>query len=232
MNRMKKEVGMGHANKEMGMGHANKEMGMGHPTKEMGMGHPNKEMGMGMDKEYGQPEDQMQQPADQQADMEAQFDQMAQAAPQPQKPFTIKVIDRMVKTINQMMSKLSDEDVPELTFDAGEAAKGGKFDQALPADVFITLVAITQLLEMVGGGEFADKYSFDPYTAVTDTDLRKMTAQIERMMKDKKFIAGIKDMTEGEEMAGDEGPRDVSPEMAPAPNEMTDEDEALASAMA
>ena len=171
-------------------------------------------------------------PADPQADMEAQFEQMAQSAPQPEKPFTIKVIDRMVKTLNKMMSTLSDQDVPEITFDAGEAAKGGKYDQALPADLFITLVAITQLLEMVGGGEFADKYSFDPFTAVTDTDLRKITAQIERIMKDKKLIEGIKELSEGEQLDDTEAPQDPSAEMAPAPTEMTDEDQELASAMA
>ncbi len=196
-----------------------------------------KEYGM---PEYGRPEAQMeaedpmaeQPPADPQADMEAQFEQMAQSAPQPEKPFTIKVIDRMVKTLNKMMSTLSDQDVPEITFDAGEAAKGGKYDQALPADLFITLVAITQLLEMVGGGEFADKYSFDPFTAVTDTDLRKITAQIERIMKDKKLIEGIKELSEGEQLDDTEAPQDPSAEMAPAPTEMTDEDQELASAMA
>jgi hypothetical protein len=198
----------------------------------------------GMKKEYGQPEGDMPQAdqmapeaapapeaADPQMEMEDQFQQMAQAAPQPEKPYTVKVIDRMVKTLNKMMSKLSDEGVPEITFDSGEA-KGGKFDQALPAELFITLVAITQLLEMAGGGEFADKYSFDPYTAVSDTDLRKITAQLERMSKDKKFIEAIKEMSEGEDLAGDEGPTDEQADMAPAPAEMTEEDQELASSMA
>lgn len=193
-------------------------------------------------KEYGQPQEEVPAappqgaeaapaaPADPQAQMEDQFNQMAQSAPQPEKPFTVKVINRMVQTLNKFMGKLSD-DVPEITFDPGET-KGGKFDQALPADLFITLVALTQLLEMVGGGEFAAKYSFDPYTSVTDTDIRKMTAQIERMSKDKKLIEGIKEMSEGEQIEGDEGPDDAGTQMAPAPTEMTAEDQELASAMA
>jgi|TARA_R100001129_G_scaffold161909_1_gene127001 hypothetical protein len=199
----------------------------------------------GMKKEYGQPQGDM--PAEQpmpeggeapapapdpQMEMEQQFQQMADAAPQPEKPFTVKVIDRLVKTLNKLMSSLSDADAPDLTFDPGEDVKGGKFDKALPADLFITLVAVTQLLEMVGGGEFASKYGFDPYTAVTDTDLRKITAQLERMAKDKKFMEAIKEMAEGEDMAGDEGPQDDMEPMAPAPTEMTAEDEELASAMA
>jgi hypothetical protein len=199
----------------------------------------------GMKKEYGQPQGDM--PAEQpmpeggeapapapdpQMEMEQQFQQMADAAPQPEKPFTVKVIDRLVKTLNKLMSSLSDADAPDLAFDPGEDVKGGKFDKALPADLFITLVAVTQLLEMVGGGEFASKYGFDPYTAVTDTDLRKITAQLERMAKDKKFMEAIKEMAEGEDMAGDEGPQDDMEPMAPAPTEMTAEDEELASAMA
>tara|TARA_R100001163_G_scaffold7299_1_gene7717 strand:+ start:7800 stop:8417 length:618 start_codon:yes stop_codon:yes gene_type:complete len=200
-----------------------------------------KEYGM---PEYGQPEAQMgqdqpmaeqpmaEQPMDPQAEMEAQFQQMADSAPQPEKPFTVKVIDRLVKTINKMMSKLADADAPELAFDPGEDAKGGKYDAALPADLFITLIALTQLLEMVGGGEFVAKYSFDPYTAVTDTDLRKITAQVERMSKDKKLMAAIKEMSEGQELPGDEGPEDAQDEMAPAPTDMTEEDQELASAMA
>jgi hypothetical protein len=199
----------------------------------------------GMKKEYGQPQGDMpaEQPmpeggeapapeADPQMEMEQQFQQMADSAPQPEKPFTVKVIDRLVKTANKFLSSLSDQDAPELAFEPGDDVKGGKFDQALPADIFITLVALNQLLEMVGGGEFADKYGFDPFTAVSDTDLRKITAQIERMSKDKKLMTAIEEMSQGEKMAGDEGPDDAQDPMAPAPTEMTAEDEELASAMA
>jgi len=196
----------------------------------------------GQPNEYGQPQEQMQgtqpmapeqdqSPADPQAEMEQQFDQMAQSAPQPEKPFTVKVIDGMVRELNSLMSKLSDEDIPEISFDSG-AAQGGKFDQALPGELFVMLIAITQLLQMVGGGEFADKYSFDPYTAVTDTDLRKITAQLKRIGKDKKLIAGVKEMTQGEDMGQGEAPMDEEPQMQSSPAEMSQEDSELASAMA
>jgi hypothetical protein len=40
--------------------------------------------------------------------MEQQFQQMAESAPQPEKPFTVKVIDRLVKQLNDtLMSSLS-----------------------------------------------------------------------------------------------------------------------------
>jgi len=170
-------------------------------------------------------------PAD---DMEAQYQQMAESAPQPEKPFTVKVIQTLVKQLNDTLSKISDEDIPELSFDP-EDVKGGKYDAPLPPDVFITLLAIVQLLQMVGGGEFADKYEFDPFTAVTDTDLRKMAAQLKRISKDKKLIEGIKEMQQGEELPGDEGPADAAGSeepMAPAPTEMTEDDQELSSAMA
>tara|TARA_R100001086_G_scaffold116961_3_gene60017 strand:- start:1744 stop:2352 length:609 start_codon:yes stop_codon:yes gene_type:complete len=200
----------------------------------------------GMKKEYGQPESEeaAQQPpmgADQAPgeappadDMEMQYQQMAQSAPQPEKPYTVKAINTLVKQVNDTISSLSDEEIPEITFDAGDA-KGGKFDSPLPAELFITLLAIVQLIQMVGGGEFADKYEFDPFTAVTDTDLRKMTAQLKRISKDKKLIESVKEMTEGQEMAGDEGPADTAgaeEPMAPAPTEMNEDDQELASAMA
>jgi hypothetical protein len=47
-------------------------------------------------------------------------------------------------------------------------------------------------------------------------------------------MEAIKEMAEGEDLAGDEGPDDgwMQEPMAPAPTEMTDEDQELASAMA
>lgn len=200
----------------------------------------------GMNKEYGQPEPEeaaQQPPMDaEQApgqappadDMDMQYQQMAESAPQPEKPFTVKAINTLVKQLNDTLSKLSDEEMPELTFDPGDV-KGGKFDSPLPPEVFITLLAVVQLLQMVGGGEFADKYEFDPFTAVTDTDLRKMTAQLKRISKDKKLIEAVKEMTQGEELPGDEGPADkagAEEPMAPAPTEMNEDDQELASAMA
>ena len=170
-------------------------------------------------------------PAD---DMEAQYQQMAESAPQPEKPFTVKVIQTLVKQLNDTLSKISEEDIPELSFDP-EDVKGGRYDAPLPPDVFITLLAIVQLLQMVGGGEFADKYEFDPFTSVTDTDLRKIAAQLKRISKDKKLIEGIKEMQQGEELPGDEGPADAAGSeepMAPAPTEMTEDDQELSSAMA
>mgnify|MGYP003135706101 FL=1 len=170
-------------------------------------------------------------PAD---DMDAQYQQMAESAPQPEKPFTVKAIDTLVKQLNETLSKISEDEMPELTFEP-EEAKGGKYDAPLPPDVFITLLAIVQLLQMIGGGEFADKYEFDPFTAVSDTDLRKMTAQLKRISKDKKLIEAVKEMTEGEELPGDEGPADMAgaeEPMAPAPTEMNEDDQELASAMA
>tara|TARA_Y100000593_G_scaffold92977_1_gene186233 strand:+ start:4763 stop:5383 length:621 start_codon:yes stop_codon:yes gene_type:complete len=198
----------------------------------------------GQPNEYGQPQEQMageppmeepaameQAPADPQAEMEQQFQQMAQSAPQPEKPFTVKVIQRMVKTLNATMSKLTDEEIPEISFEP-EDAKGGKYDQALPGELFVMLIAITQLLQMVGGGEFADKYEFDPYTAVTDTDIRKITAQLQRIGKDKKLVKAVKEMTAGEDMTEGAEPMDDEPDMQSPPAQMSEEDSELASAMA
>ena len=45
-------------------------------------------------------------------------------------------------------------------------------------------------------------------------------------------MSAIEELAQGEEMPGDEGPQDATEPMAPAPTEMTDTDQELASAMA
>ena len=115
------------------------------------------------------------------------------------------------------------------TFDAGDV-KGGKYDQALPPDLFVTLLAITQLMEMVGGGEFESKLGFDPFTIVTDTDLRKVTALLKMMAKDKKFIEAVKQLQEGGPEAAPAA-EDEGGDMAPPPDDMGAQDETLAAAM-
>ena len=69
-----------------------------------------------MNKEYGQPQepppvdqpvdpaaDPAAAPADPQMEMEAQYQQMAESAPQPEKPFTVKAIKTLVKELNKIV---------------------------------------------------------------------------------------------------------------------------------
>tara|TARA_R110002020_G_scaffold78819_2_gene198034 strand:- start:225 stop:821 length:597 start_codon:yes stop_codon:yes gene_type:complete len=162
-------------------------------------------------------------------DSEAQLQELAQSAPAPTKPFSIKALKTLLDTFNKTLSKISAVDMPKIEIDL-EGAEKGKMDQPLPADLFLPLVAVSELIKMVGGGEFESKLGFDPFTIVTDTDLRKVTALLKMMAKDKKFIEAVKELQEGgpeaSSMEEDEGD-----DMAPPPDDMGAQDETLASAM-
>jgi len=155
------------------------------------------------------------------------LEQIAASAPPPEKPFSVKTIETVVSEFNAAMSKLSGGEIPEIEVDLS-AAKNGKWDAPLPPELFLPLVAISEALGMIGGGEYADKYGFDPFDVTTDTDLRKVAAQFKRMAKDKKLIA---DLQEGAEVEGEEMPEEEGAEMAPPPAEMGEEDQVLAAGM-
>lgn len=161
---------------------------------------------------------------DPEAQAEAQLQELAASAPAPSKPFSAKSIESLVKTFNATMAKISITEMPEIEVDLGGEKR---WDQPLPADIFLPLLAITELLKMVAGGEFADKYNFDLFSVTDDTGLRKVEAMLKMMSKDKKFIAAVKELQEGgpvdEEAPGEE--------MAPPPGEMGEEDEMLAAEM-
>ena len=162
-------------------------------------------------------------------DSEAQLQQLAQSAPAPTKPFTVKALKTLLDTFYQTLSKISAVDMPTIEINF-EGAEKGKMDSPIPGDLFLPLVAISELIKMVGGGEFESKLGFDPFTIVTDTDIRKVTALLKMMAKDKKFIEAVKELQEGgpeaEMAAADEGG-----DMAPPPNDMGAQDETLAAAM-
>jgi|TARA_R110000824_G_C15112406_1_gene667250 hypothetical protein len=188
--------------------------------------------------ETGQPEQEMQAPpADSpemgeappadasQGDQEAQLQELAASAPEPSKPFSVKSIESLVKTFNDTLKKISNQEMPEISLDLGSESK---WDQPLPGDIFLPLLAIAELLNMLSGGEFADKYNFDLFNVTDDTGLRKVEAMLKMMAKDKKFIAAVKELQEG---APAEGGAPPEGEMAPAPDAMPEEDEMLAAEM-
>jgi hypothetical protein len=159
-------------------------------------------------------------------DVDADMMELAESAPAPTKPFSVKSLKGLLKQFNATLSKISVVEMPPIEVDFSGVEKN-KFDQPLPPDLFLPLLAISQLVKMVGGGEFESKYSFDPYEVLTDTDIRKVTAILKMMAKDKKFIEGVKELQEQPEMPADEGPE----EMASSPADMGEEDQVLANNM-
>jgi len=182
--------------------------------------------------EQGQPQDDVAAPPPPapaegaQPDVEADMMQLAQSAPAPTKPLSVKALEGMLKEFNATLSKISLVEMPPIEVDFSGAEKN-KLDQPLPPDLFLPLLAISELVKMAGGGEFESKFSFDPYQILTDTDIRKVTAILKMMAKDKKFIEAVKELQEQPEMPGDEGPE----EMASAPTDMGEEEQMLANNM-
>tara|TARA_R110001583_G_scaffold58271_2_gene173892 strand:- start:617 stop:1249 length:633 start_codon:yes stop_codon:yes gene_type:complete len=149
---------------------------------------------------------------------------VAEAAPVPEKPYTVKVIEGLVKVFNKTLSKLAGGDIPEIVVDF-EGAEKGKWPNQLPPEIFLPLVAISEAVKVIGGGEYADKYGFDPMEIDSDTQVRKAAAQITRMGKDKKFIDAFDAPPEAAPV--EEG-QEMPPPMTDA---MSEEDQELAAGM-
>lgn len=166
-------------------------------------------------------------------DPQAQLEQIAQSAPAPTKPFSVKALKMLLDTFNKALSKISAVEMPTIEIDF-EGEEKGKWNQPLPGELFLPLMAVSELVKMVSGGEFESKYSFDPFTMLTDTDVRKVAALLKMMAKDKKFMDAVKELQEGAPgEAPEESPeeQEESPDMAPAPGEMGEEDQMLAAEM-
>ena len=154
----------------------------------------------------------------------AQLEQIAASAPVPEKPYTVKVVEGLVSQLNDTIDALGGEDFPDVEVDLS-AADGKKWGQPLPPALFVPMVALNDALRMIEDGKFFDKYGFEATELMSDTDLRKASAQMKRMQKDKKLIEAMQAPLEG-------GPESEGPAPAPAPGEMSDEDQMLAEGLA
>jgi len=161
---------------------------------------------------------------EEQAAMEAGA--IAQTAPQPSKPFTLKTIDGLIKEFNGTMGKLSDGMLPDVSWDPGDQADGKKWANPLPAEIFVPLVALNEYMGMLDDRSFAEKYSYDPGSLVNDTELRKTQGTIKKMGKDKKLAKAFQEPLAG---AGAAAPEMEPP---PPPGEFGDDDEMLAQGLA
>tara|TARA_R100001163_G_scaffold60563_1_gene49946 strand:- start:773 stop:1405 length:633 start_codon:yes stop_codon:yes gene_type:complete len=161
------------------------------------------------------------------ADMAAEGDMMQEmpAAPMPEKPYSVNAVKTLIKELNKTLDKLAGQDIPDI--EAELPSKGAKLEGSLPPELYMTLIAIAETLRMIGE-DFVDKYGFSPEELMTDADLRKVTATLKKMSKDKKLIEAMQAPAPGAE--------GMEPEMAeeqPSPPGFFDEDEQeLAAGMA
>ena len=154
---------------------------------------------------------------------EGEMMQEMPSAPMPEKPYSVNAVKTLLKELNKTLDKLSGEDIPDI--EAELASKGAKLEGPLPQELYLTLLAISESMRMLGE-DFVKKYGFTPEELMTDADLRKITATLKKMSKDKKLIEAMQAPVGGEE--------GMEPEMEePSSPGFFDEDEqALASNMA
>lgn len=160
---------------------------------------------------------------------------MGMAPPVPEKPYSIKAIQALAEAEAGALQALAGGAIPEdalPVWEPGPEAKGSKWSQPLPIEVFGPAVAFSQVPalgdQLEGSGNaFTEKYGFDPQEMVSDTELRKVTAQIKRMGKDKKLAKLLQQPMPGPDAMPEEP---VAAPMGP-PSAMTEEDEALLGAM-
>ena len=150
-----------------------------------------------------------------------QQDVMSQAAPMPETPFTTKAIETLLSEFNNTIDAFAGEDIPDLEWAGAEG--GNKWDQPLPPEVFAPLVALNESLKLIGEGEFFDKYSLDLEALTSDAELRKATANLKKMSKDKKLVEAMQAPVSPE--------TEAAPEMAPAPGNFNEDEQMLASNM-
>ncbi len=126
---------------------------------------------------------------------EGRMTMMAQSAPMPEKPYSVNAVKTLLKEVNKALDALSGQDMPDLEVEM--PSKGAKLEGALPPELYVTLLALAEALRLAGE-DFVDKYGFTPEELLSDADLRKVTATIKKMSKDKKLIEAMQAPVEGE----------------------------------
>jgi len=153
-------------------------------------------------------------------DQEDQMLQMGQSAPMPEKPFSVSAVKTLLKELNKALDSFSGQDIPDLEIEM--PSKGAKLEGPLPPELYITLMAIAESLKLLDEN-IAKKYAFNPEEILTDADLRKVTATLKKMAKDKKVLEAMQGP------ASDES--EVEMEQPSAPGFFDEDEQTLAANM-
>ena len=149
-------------------------------------------------------------------------EQIAAMAPQPEKPYSKKAVEKLTKEFNEAVESLGGGALPEIVVNL-DSEKGAKWNLPLPPELFVPLYALSEALNMLPAPELSEKYAYDAVSLVDDPALRKMSGQLSKMSKDKKLIE-VMSQPMGQEPAGDTLP-------PPQPGAMGEDDEMLAAGL-
>ena len=145
----------------------------------------------------------------------AQVEAIASSAPQPEKPYSTKLIKKLADTINKLIDKV-DKEMADVEY----VSEGPKHEGPLPPEVYVPLVLVLGFASQLG----FEKYQMDPATLVNDAALRKAQGIVKMMAKDKDLVKQMKEPAEG---APEEEPAEEPAPMPDQPEAMDEEDEAL-----
>lgn len=153
----------------------------------------------------------------------SQLDAIASSAPEPEKPFTASLVQKLADTINDLMAKVDDE-IAQIEFEPAEK----KINTPLPSEVYVPLVLTLMYVDQLG----YEKYAMDPAELVNDSAVKKAMGIIKMMQTDTKLIEQLQQP--GEDQPMEEDMDDMPPEgmeAEPLPGDFDDEDEALMNEM-
>ena len=152
----------------------------------------------------------------------AQMEAVAATAPQPEKPFSLPLVQKMVDEMNGILSTV-DPNISEIEF----VPEGERIDGPLPPEVYVPFVLIMSFMAQFEGKGY-EKYMMNPEEFINDAAVRKATAMLQMMQKDDQLIEDMKMVpgAEGEEME-EEIPEEELPPAEPMPGELDETDEAL-----
>ena len=180
------------------------------------------EQQQGMPPEGAPPEQGMDEMQAQQA---AQIEQIAATAPQPDKPYTYKAVDKFADAMNAFVAKVDPNLAPN-EWNPPEGEK--KLDGPLPAEVYVPFAVIMGFISQVGGYE---KFVTNPEDLVSDTALAKAAANFGRMGKDKKLMEALQAPPEGQEMEEEAEMSEAEMETGRMPDDVDENDEEIMNMM-
>lgn len=154
-----------------------------------------------------------------QDEAQARAQMIAEMAPQPSEPFDVRAVQGLVDQFNDTVDALGGTDLPDVALPPMPEGEN-KINSPLPPEIFVPVVALNEALKLIGDGEFFDKYGFEPTELDNNNAVRKVTASLAKMAKDKKLQEAMQQPVGEMEAA----PEEASP---PSPEAMPDEDQEL-----
>ena len=156
---------------------------------------------------------------------QAQIEQIAATAPQPEKPYTYKAIDKMADSMNAFVASV-DPEMQAAEYNPPEGEK--KLDAPLPPEVYVPFAVIMGFVQQLGAFE---KYITSPEDLISDAALAKAAANFKRMGKDKKLMEALQQGPEAPPEEEEAEMSDAEMESGRMPDDVDENDEEIMNMM-